>query len=322
MDKEMFICPECGKQFCKKGIGYHRWKMHGEGKDFNPCRNRVYGPSWSKGLTKETNATLKRISEQRKHAKTELEAKLDDDDKLRHKWLQKKHNAHHVQHIEFNLSFEEYCQLMDEAGIVSSQLGIALDKYVLARNGDAGPYSIGNCRFTTQRENMIEKNNNHGWATHENPYKPLSKEEREARKVKLAERAEQKRLEDDRKAKDREKFIAFRETKLAELEAERVKKLNPSYTGIHNSHYGTFWITNGSENKVWKESYGPVPEGFRKGRYFPKGTCCNKNNPINGGFWITDGIINKAWSSEMGSFPEGFHRGRVTKMTNKDNRTE
>ena len=36
--------------------------------------------------------------------------------------------------------------------------------------------------------------------------------------------------------------------------------------GSSNSQYGTFWITNGLENKKWRNSYGDIPEGFRKGR--------------------------------------------------------
>ena len=207
---------------------------------------------------------------------------------------------------------------MDEAGIVSSQLGIALDKYVLARNGDKGPYKLGNCRFITQRENMIERNNNHGWTTHDNPYRSsLTPEEKKARQAAISEAREKRRLEMERKERDRKKFDECIESALVEREKERISKLNPSYAGCRNSHYGKFWITNGSENKSWKESYGPIPDGFYKGRYFPKGKCSSKNNPINGGFWITDGIFNKAWSDKKGQIPEGFHRGRTMRLPSK-----
>lgn len=40
--------------------------------------------------------------------------------------------------------------------------------------------------------------------------------------------------------------------------------------GSGNSQYGTFWITNGVENKKWRNSYGDIPEGFHKGRIINK----------------------------------------------------
>lgn len=317
MESELISCPTCGKQFSQKGIGSHIWRMHGNGKDFDPNKHRVYTSSWSKGLTKETNATLRRMSEERKHTKTPLEAKLDDDGKLRHKWIQKKHNAHREQHLEFYLSFDEFCQLMDDAGITSSQLGIALDRYVLARKGDTGPYEIGNCRFITQRENMIERNENHGWITHDGPaYKQLSPEEKAVREAARKERAEQRAREAAQKAEDRLNFEKFHDARIAELEKERISKLNPSHAGARNSHYGTFWITNGSENKIWRDSNGLIPEGFYRGRYFPKGAFTKKNDSTIIKFWITDGIISKLWSEDKGAIPAGFHKGRMFKLPN------
>ena len=39
-----------------------------------------------------------------------------------------------------------------------------------------------------------------------------------------------------------------------------------SYAGTKNSQYGTFWITNGSDNKKWSLENGKLPRGFAKGR--------------------------------------------------------
>lgn len=53
------------------------------------------------------------------------------------------------------LTFDEYCGLMREAGIKSSEIGPR--GFNLARIGDLGPYAIGNCRFISYLENQREK---------------------------------------------------------------------------------------------------------------------------------------------------------------------
>jgi len=45
-----YACPNCGKEYSKKGIGTHIWRMHGDGKDFKPSLGNT---PWNKGLTKE-----------------------------------------------------------------------------------------------------------------------------------------------------------------------------------------------------------------------------------------------------------------------------
>jgi ribosomal protein L37AE/L43A len=51
-----YKCPICKKEYSKKGIGTHVWRSHGLGKN-----HKV--PAWNKGLTKENNDIVKRISE-------------------------------------------------------------------------------------------------------------------------------------------------------------------------------------------------------------------------------------------------------------------
>lgn len=53
--------------------------------------------------------------------------------------------------IEMRLSFEEYCLLLDEAGI-----DYASRENVLGRYRDIGHYEMGNCRYITARQNAIE----------------------------------------------------------------------------------------------------------------------------------------------------------------------
>lgn len=60
-----YICPECGKEFSKKGIGSHYWRNHTEkGREFVSNCNREYikgtRVAWNKGLTKETDERVKK----------------------------------------------------------------------------------------------------------------------------------------------------------------------------------------------------------------------------------------------------------------------
>lgn len=82
--------------------------------------------------------------------------KLDDDGKLYQKWLNKRNNAK-AEGIKFYLTYEDYCFLVEEAYLKSSDLGFSGNKFVLARIKDKGPYKLGNCRFITQKENLRER---------------------------------------------------------------------------------------------------------------------------------------------------------------------
>jgi hypothetical protein len=57
MEEMKMKCELCGKEYNKMGIKSHIWRMHGEGKDFDPnigykTKKRIV---WNKGLTKETD---------------------------------------------------------------------------------------------------------------------------------------------------------------------------------------------------------------------------------------------------------------------------
>lgn len=83
---------------------------------------------------------------------------LDDDGKLYTKYLRKKNNCKKEDLICF-LTFDDFCQLLIDAGIKSSDLGFTGNYYVLARYNDTGNYELGNCRFITHKENMAEQKN-------------------------------------------------------------------------------------------------------------------------------------------------------------------
>ena len=53
-------CGICGKEFNKFGIGIHKWRMHGEGKNHDPNRGYKDGSRqvWNKNLTKETDVRV------------------------------------------------------------------------------------------------------------------------------------------------------------------------------------------------------------------------------------------------------------------------
>ena len=141
------------------GIGTHKWRVHGEGKNFNPNIGYIKGTrtAWNKGLTKETNSSVASYSRKLKREKFELELDLDDDGKLKRKWINKCVNAK-KEGLECELTYEEFCLLVSQANLVSSQLGFTGKGYVLARYNDSGNYTLKNCRFITQKENSDEKN--------------------------------------------------------------------------------------------------------------------------------------------------------------------
>ena len=58
--------------------------------------------------------------------------------------------------IRFDLKVADMRYLLEEAGISIWDVGAGDDKYCLARNNDLGSYTIGNCRWITNRENSDE----------------------------------------------------------------------------------------------------------------------------------------------------------------------
>lgn len=73
---------------------------------------------------------------------------------IRGKFSRKRSNAG-LGGISFELTFEEYCGLVKEAGILAGDINRG--GYHLARYGDKGPYAVGNCRFVPYLVNQREK---------------------------------------------------------------------------------------------------------------------------------------------------------------------
>ena len=65
---------------------------------------------------------------------------------------QKRAQAKH-RGIPFHLTLDEMQMLLDEAGITISDIGCKSHEFVLGRDGDEGPYAIGNCHFITAHAN-------------------------------------------------------------------------------------------------------------------------------------------------------------------------
>lgn len=180
---------------------------------------------------------------------------LDDDGKLYRKYYNKKINAL-KENIGFYLTFDEYRQLMVESGFKSSDLGFTGNNIVLARYEDNGDYTIDNCRFITQFENIQEKK--------------ITEKSRIAsanNMIKLNKARKGKKMSPEQLKKYHESdYYKRRQEQKRIHEKEKNEKKNPSYTKEHNSQYNTFWITNGVNNKKWKEEFGELPENYYKGR--------------------------------------------------------
>ena len=261
------ICTYCGKSFSTKGIGSHIWRMHGDGKNFKPGFGKT---PWCRGKTKETSESIRRMSEKLKRTRSELELELDDDNKLKQRWQNKRVNAR-KENIGFELSFEDYCKLVKEAGLKSSQLGFSGDGYVLARYNDDGPYSYGNCRFITQSENAKEKKISYKMRLSSKRSACILNDRNRQRLLTDRDAVSKSIRDGQRNSEKYQNMIARKHAQhIAYLEQKRKSSVlnskRPQACGENNSQYGTFWITNGIYNKKWRDSYGELPEGFYRGR--------------------------------------------------------
>lgn len=183
---------------------------------------------------------------------------IDDDGKLKKRYINKKYAAKYV-NIEFDLTFNEYCELVSNAGLKSSNLGYNGDNYVLARYNDTGGYSKNNCRFITQKENMKERK------ISENIKRESSKNIHKAIE-KYKSMSFEEKSEAIKKGQQNSEIIKNNKLKQEKLLEQRRLLLDSRYCGIHNSQYGTYWITNNINNLKWSDKKGPIPKGYKKGR--------------------------------------------------------
>lgn len=179
---------------------------------------------------------------------------LDDDGKLYMRYNNKKIDAKKNQ-IGINMSFEEFCQLMVDAGVKSSQLGRGRDDYQLARYGDSGDYVVGNCRFITQLDNARERK--------------VSDKSREnsKRSAAIMNSSRPDDIGDRIKAgqQNSERYKALQQRK-AERTAEKRALMDQTKVGEKNSQFGTYWINNGVMAMKWSDDKGSIPDGFTRGR--------------------------------------------------------
>lgn len=227
-----------------------------KGKKFDPNDAR-----WSRWAETRKRNTLIR------HGCPELETELDDDGKLWSKWRNKIVNAEQ-EGLECLLTFPQYCQLVKEAGLKSSDLGFTGGGYVLARYNDTGNYEVGNCRFITQQQNADER--------------VITERQREVGRINVKKMNEYNKLHDyviidgckvltEEASRRRSEAIKNselykrRKAEAVQKELQRRSKLDPRFSGNHNSQYGTRWITNGVENRKIHTG-DEMPEGFYFGR--------------------------------------------------------
>lgn len=174
-----------------------------------------------------------------------------DDPILYGKWLNKRNNAK-LEGVKFDLTFDEYWKLKDEANLKTEDLGFSGKGYVLARYNDKGPYKYGNCRFITQSQNAKERK--------------ISDRGRRASSLHMkqynANRTPEELSQQIQRSKKWQNYIAERKrkAKIKRLEFERGASKN--HLGEKNSQFGTHWYTNGKENIKAKS----CPIGFYPGR--------------------------------------------------------
>ena len=181
---------------------------------------------------------------------------LNNDFKLYAKFLNKKNNSY-KEGIYFDLTYKQWCELLKEACIKSSDLGFSGNNYVLARFGDKGGYTWGNCRFITQKQNILEK---------EITDKQREVARKQAEKMTELNRNTPKEIVSERikRGKALASSVQSKREKQNKIIAPNPKTIN--YQGEKNSQWGTFWITNGVDNKKWGSQKGEIPKGYYKGR--------------------------------------------------------
>lgn len=80
---------------------------------------------------------------------------LTEKQKYRNQMARAKHRG-----IEWNLTFEQWMRIWEESGKWQLR-GKGMGKYVMARNGDVGPYSPENVSIIPYEQNATDANINH-----------------------------------------------------------------------------------------------------------------------------------------------------------------
>ena len=111
---KLVVCKICGRYFSPLGIEGHKWSAHG-------AKFRV----------------------------SDKETRLDDDGKLHKRYSDKRRHTRR-DGVEFSLTYDEYLQLLDNAGLVSSQLGRGKDKFSLVRFDTSLGFTFNNSHFVNR----------------------------------------------------------------------------------------------------------------------------------------------------------------------------
>lgn len=184
-----------------------------------------------------------------------LEYKLDDDGKLYHKYINKCNNAK-KENLRCLLTFSEFCELVDNAGLLSSDLGFSGKGYVLARYNDSGDYTYDNCRFITQKENVKERK-----ITEKSRLTSINN----MKKVNACYKDSQERYDAMMHGIHKSRKFMLRRLNARLRKINNTRNYTEKYGDWYIKNTGTFWINNGKENKRWKSEYGNIPDGYIKG---------------------------------------------------------
>lgn len=181
---------------------------------------------------------------------------VDDDGKLRKRYKNKKSNSK-ITGVKFLLSFSEYVELLSSAELKSSDLGHgSVKRYFLVRKVGCETYAVGQCEFITSEEHIRRK------PKLQKTEKMVESAKRNLVKAREALAALPPGEHSRRVRHGARDDIAARRL----LAAVNKKTTHPSFTGKQNSQFGSFWITDGINNKKWRLENGDIPIGFRNGR--------------------------------------------------------
>lgn len=163
--------------------------------------------------------------------KTETLTRINNDGKLRKKYDNSKSNAI-KDGIVFLLTFDQYVDLIKQAGLTSSRLSRTNEKhYALSRISNQDSFTLDNCRFIAC-------------------LKPLMSSDERFNRIKEGVR-----------------YQAIARTLMAAVKRDsELSKMDQRYVGVKNGQFGSFWITDGTVNKKWRLDKGVIPTEFHRGR--------------------------------------------------------
>lgn len=139
--------------------------------------------------------------------------------------------------------------LKEEAKIVTKDF---------VKRNDTYNSSVGGGFKSYPSQNQLKKAGTTSFENKKGAFDPSNKNKIDEGRLKYAK--------SERFKQHHSKMIELSKTEEARKKRKEIFERIEPQKGKKNSQYGTFWITNGIENKKWNQEKGELPENFYRGR--------------------------------------------------------